>query len=133
MKELRMKNLEALSAYEDASLAALSRLYGMDPTNPRIGVKFFGKYIDQAITISIEDKDFFDQNKAAIVSQLKQAIPELEKIATDNSADNRDRVIAYMYLIRINNLADEKEGNQAIADKILELDPENSEVLELVK
>jgi len=133
MTELRKKNLEALSNFEDASLGALSRLYGMDPEDTRIGVKFFGKYIDQAILIATEDKEFFEKNKTAIVSQLKQAVPQLEKIALNETADSRDRVIAYMYLIRINNLADEKEQNQAIADRILELDPENSEVLELIK
>ncbi|HRW92483.1 MAG TPA: peptidylprolyl isomerase [Thermotogota bacterium] len=131
LEQKRLDNLKELSLYEDATLAALSRYYNLNPTDRHQAIRFFGIFIDQALELAQEEQ-IYQLYGAQINDQLRQAYPGLEEIATDMAADKRDRVVAYLYMIRINNILDEKENNQEYADKILQLDPSNTDVLDLV-
>jgi len=68
-----------------------------------------------------------------IRNELLQAYPYLVRIAEDSAADVRDRVVAFTYMIRINNLTDQKPLNKGILQRILEIDPGNTDVLNLVE
>jgi parvulin-like peptidyl-prolyl isomerase len=132
MNKARLSNLNRLSLVEEYTLAALSRYYSLDPNDTHMAVRFLGKYIDQALELTL-DEQIMAYYGEAIKSELTQAYPYLEKIAVDTGADVRDRVVGYTYMIRINNIIDQKDLNQELLAKILEIDPGNTDVLYLVQ
>jgi len=132
LEKLRLENLKELSKDPDKGFAALSRYYSLNPEDTRMAMKFFDTFISEALYVA-QNEEFMATYGDQIIGQLMQAYPNLEEIAENPEADLRDRVIAYMYLIRINNITGEKETNEEYSQKILELDPDNEEVLKLLK
>ncbi len=132
MFQARLDNLKRLSLEEAYTLAALSRYYSLNPSDTRMAIRFLGKYIDQALELSL-DEMIMVYYGAEIRNELSQAYPYLEKIALDTNAEIRDRVVAYTYMIRINNLVEKKDLNKGLVSKILELDPGNTDILSFVQ
>ncbi len=132
MLQARLDNLKLLSLEDAYTLAALSRYYSLNPSDTHMAIRFLGKYIDQALELSL-DESIMAYYGAEIRNELTQAYPYLEKIAVDANADVRDRVVAYTYMIRINNLVEQKDLNQGLLAKILEIDPGNTDVLNFVQ
>ncbi|HQN20942.1 MAG TPA: hypothetical protein PLD70_01280, partial [Thermotogota bacterium] len=132
MLQARLDNLKLLSLEDAYTLAALSRYYSLNPSDTHMAIRFLGKYIDQALELSL-DESIMAYYGAEIRNELTQAYPYLEKIAVDANADLRDRVVAYTYMIRINNLVEQKDLNQGLLAKILEIDPGNTDVLNFVQ
>jgi len=127
----RLENLKVLSLGQETSLAALSKYYALNPTDSKMAVRFFGKYIEQALDL-FADPEIAELYGDAIKEQIKQAIPGLLRIAEDINADKRDRVVAYTYIIRVNKISEDTEGNKELVEKIFELDPENIDALNLL-
>jgi hypothetical protein len=132
MFQARLDNLKLLSLEEAYTLAALSRYYSLNPSDTRMAIRFLGKYIDQALELSM-DQMIMAYYGNEIRNELLQAYPYLVRIAEDSAADVRDRVVAFTYMIRINNLTDQKPLNKGILERILEIDPGNTDVLNLVE
>lgn len=129
---IRLENLKTMSADADNGFAALSRYYALNPSDTRMAIKFFDKFISQALAVA-QDADFMLQYGDQIKTQLMQAYPGLQSIAENTAADSRDRIVAYVYMIRINKITGDTDKNKEISDKILELDPSNEEVLKLIE
>ncbi len=132
LEELRLNNLKEMSKDSEKGFAALSRYYSLNPQDTRMAMKFFDTFISEALYVA-QNEEFMATYGDQIIAQLMQAYPKLKEIAENTTADKRDRVIAYMYLIRINNITGETESNQEYSDKVLELDPDNEEVLKLLQ
>jgi parvulin-like peptidyl-prolyl isomerase len=132
LEDLRLDNLKEMSKDEDKGFAALSRYYSLNPEDTRMAMKFFDTFISEALYVA-QNKEFMATYGDQIIAQLMQAYPKLKEIAENTAADSRDRVVAYMYLIRINNITGETDTNQEFSEKILELDPDNVEVLKLIQ
>jgi parvulin-like peptidyl-prolyl isomerase len=132
LEDLRLDNLKEMSKDEDKGFAALSRYYSLNPEDTRMAMKFFDTFISEALYVA-QNKEFMATYGDQIIAQLMQAYPKLKEIAENTAADSRDRVVAYMYLIRINNITGETDTNQEFSEKILELDPDNEEVLKLIQ
>ncbi len=132
LEEQRLDNLKEMSNDPEKGFAALSRYYSLNPEDTKMAMKFFDTFISEALSVA-QNEEFMSTYGDQIIDQLMQAYPNLKEIAENNQADSRDRVVAYMYLIRINNITGEKETNQEYSEKILELDPDNEEVLKLIK
>ncbi len=129
---LRLDNLKAMSTDTENGFAALSRYYALNPDDTRMAIKFFDKFISEALIVA-QDAEFMTAYGDQVVAQLMQAYPGLQTIAEDVNADSRDRVIAYLYMIRINKITGDTEFNKELGDKILELDPSNEEVLKYIE
>jgi len=127
----RLENLKILSLVQETSLAALSKYYALNPADSKMAIRFFGKYIEQALDL-FADPEIVNLYGDSIKDQIKQAIPGLLRIAEDITADKRDRVVAYTYIIRVNKISEDTGENKALVEKILELDPENIEALNLL-
>ncbi len=132
LEDKRLNNLKEMSKDSDKGFAALSRYYSLNPQDTRMAMKFFDTFISEALYVA-QNKEFMTTYGDQIIAQLMQAYPKLKEIAENTIADSRDRVVAYMYLIRINNITGETETNQEYSEKILELDPDNDEVLKLIQ
>ncbi|MDN5359151.1 MAG: hypothetical protein PWQ84_214 [Thermotogaceae bacterium] len=132
LEDLRLDNLKEMSKDEDKGFAALSRYYSLNPEDTRMAMKFFDTFISEALYVA-QNKEFMATYGDQIIAQLMQAYPKLKEIAENTAADSRDRVVAYMYLIRINNITGETDTNQEFSEKILELDPDNVEVLKFIQ
>ncbi len=132
LEKNRLENLKALSSDENSGFAALSRYYSLNPNDTRMAIKFFDNFISEALYVA-QNEDFMMTYGDQIIAQLMQAHPKLKEIAENPSADSRDRVIAYMYLIRINKITGETDMNREFSERILELDPDNEEVLKLIE
>lgn len=132
LEDLRLDNLKEMSKDEDKGFAALSRYYSLNPEDTRMAMKFFDTFISEALYVA-QNKEFMTTYGDQIIAQLMQAYPKLKEIAENTAADSRDRVVAYMYLIRINNITGETDTNQEFSEKILELDPDNVEVLKFIQ
>jgi len=128
----RLTNLKEMTNDSDKGFAALSRYYSLNPQDTRMAMKFFDTFISEALYVA-QNEEFMTTYGDQIIAQLMQAYPKLKEIAETTTADVRDRVVAYMYLIRINNITGETETNQEYSEKILELDPDNEEVLKLIQ
>jgi parvulin-like peptidyl-prolyl isomerase len=128
----RLENLKTMSTDKDNGFAALSRYYALNPSDTRMAMKFFDKFISEALVVA-QDADFMTAYGDQVITQLMQAYPGLQAIGEDATADSRDRVVAYIYMIRINKITDDTVANKELADKILELDPSNEEVLKLIE
>ncbi len=127
----RLENLKSMSTDTESGFAALSRYYALNPNDTRMAIKFFDKFISEALIVA-QNEDFMTTYGDQIIAQLMQAYPGLQTIAENTEVDSRDRVVAYMYMIRINKITGDTEANKEFADKILELDPSNEEVLKLI-
>ncbi|HPE39963.1 MAG TPA: peptidylprolyl isomerase [Bacteroidales bacterium] len=132
LEQIRLENLKAMSKDTDKGFAALSRYYSLNPEDTRMAMRFFDAFISEALIVA-QDDEFMAYYGDQVLAQLLQAYPKLLEIGENPKADLRDRVIAYMYLIRINKISGETETNQEYSDRILELDPENEEVLKLIQ
>ncbi len=132
LEDLRLDNLKEMSKDSDKGFAALSRYYSLNPQDTSMAMKFFDTFISEALYVA-QNEEFMSTYGDQIIAQLMQAYPKLKEIAENTTADSRDRVVAYMYLIRINNITGETETNQEYSEKILELDPDNEEVLKLIQ
>src|SRR6056297_2462140 len=128
----RLDNLKEMSKDSDKGFAALSRYYSLNPEDTRMAMKFFDTFISEALYVA-QNEEFMASYGDQILAQLMQAYPKLKEIAENTAADTRDRVVAYMYLIRINNITGQTETNREYSEKVLELDPENEEVLKLLQ
>ncbi len=132
LEKMRLDNLKTMSKDTEKGFAALSRYYSLNPQDTRMAMRFFDTFISEALIVA-QDEGFMAYYGDQVLGQLLQAYPKLLEIAENTEADSRDRVIAYMYLIRINKISGETQTNQEFSDKILELDPENEEVLKLIQ
>ncbi|GEM_PF-339194 len=132
LSDKRVENLKRMAEDSERGFSPLSRYHSLRPDDTRMALRFYDTFISEALKLA-QNEQFMTQYGDAIIQQLMQAYPGLKEIGEKTEADKRDRVVAYMYMIRINKVTGDTEKNEELSEKILELDPDNEEVLKLIE